>query len=63
MLEAPRIATQAYGGRSFSYIAATLWNKLTPELRSCEVYETFKKEFKPFLYKEAFRGAKSDLSS
>ena len=62
MLEAPRTTTQAYGDRSFSYMAATLWNKLSPELRSCKIYDTFKRGIKTFLYKQAFRESNGDLS-
>ena len=62
MLETPRTTTQAYGDRSFSFMAATLWNKLSPELRSCKTYDTFKKGIKTFLYKQAFRETNGDLS-
>ena len=50
----PRFNTQSYGGRSFSYSAALLWNKLSPDLRACENYTTFKSRVKTLLFKEAF---------
>ena len=50
----PRFNTQSYGGRSFSHSAALLWNNLSPDLRVCKNYTTFKTRIKTLLFKVAF---------
>ena len=55
VLTKPMTNTQSYGGRSFSFMAPSLWNSLPPHIKSCQNYETFKKKIKTHLFKEAFK--------
>ena len=50
----PMIKTQAYGGRTFTFAAANLWNKLPNYVKSAKSYAEFKKGLKTTLFKEAF---------
>ena len=53
-LEKPRVNNQTYGGRSLGFAAASLWNDLPVEARTCKCYLTFKSKIKTRLYREAF---------
>ena len=54
LLKVPKSNLKSYGDRSFKVAAPKLWNNLTHELRNNISIDTFKKNLKTLLFKEAF---------
>lgn len=54
ILVVPKSKTVAYGDRAFSVAAPGLWNKLPTHFRTCDTVNSFKRQLKTFLFKEAF---------
>ncbi len=53
-LDVPRCNLKMYGQRAFSYVAPTLWNRLSYDMRTCETITEFKSKLKTFLFKRVF---------
>ena len=53
-LSVPRIKKTTFGGRSFAYTGATLWNSLPRELKLCSNLNQFKKHLKTYLFTKAY---------
>ena len=53
-LKIPNSRLKSYGDRSFSVAGPVLWNRLPRELRLCSKLETFKRDLKTHLFREAF---------
>ena len=53
-LSVPRIKKTMFGGRSFAYTGATLWNSLPRELKLCSNLNQFKKHLKTYLFTKAY---------
>ena len=53
-LSVPRIKKTTFGGRSFAYTGATLWNSLPRELKLCSNLNQFKKDLKTYLFTKAY---------
>jgi len=49
-LVVPAHQTQAYGARSFSIAAPTLWNSLPVDIKNAQSLFTYKKKLKTFLF-------------
>ena len=45
---------KTFGGRSFAYMGATLWNSLPRELKHCTNLNQFKKHLKTYLFTKAY---------
>lgn len=55
LLKIPKTRLKYYGDRSFSFGAATEWNKLPLEIRQSPSVESFKTNVKTFLFKLHFK--------
>ena len=55
LLDIPKTRLKSYGDRSFSFGAATEWNKLPLEIRNSPSVESFKKQLKTHLFKQHFK--------
>ncbi len=55
-LNVPHVKCPTFGGRSFSYMAPTLWNKLPVSVRSAPKLDIFKSKLKTHLFSEYFNG-------
>ena len=53
-LKIPNSRLKSYGDRAFSVAGPELWNRLPKELRICTKLETFKRDLKTHLFREAF---------
>ena len=51
-LVVPAYQTQAYGARSFSVAAPTLWNSLPVDIKNAQSLFIFKKKLKTFLFNQ-----------
>ena len=51
-LVVPPHQTQAYGARSFSVAAPTLWNSLPVDIKNAQSLFIFKKKLKTFLFNQ-----------
>ena len=54
-LEVPPSKTKTYGDRAFSYIAPTLWNSLSSNIRKIDKLQTFKSKLKTHLFEQAYK--------
>ena len=54
LLSKAKMKCKTFGERSFSAAAPKLWNNLPLNLRSCSKLETFKKELKTHLFRQAY---------
>ena len=54
LLEFPKTRLRSYGDRSFSFAAATEWNKLPLEIRKLPTVNSFKSNLKTYLFKQHF---------
>ena len=50
----PRVKHKTLGERSFARAATMLWNNLPNHIRQCETTESFMKQLKTFLFRQAF---------
>ncbi len=53
-LNVPKVRCPTFGGRSFSYMAPTLWNALPLSIRSAPELDTFKSKLKTHLFCQHF---------
>jgi len=53
-LSTPRFRTKSFGHRSFQYAAPCEWNNLPRELRDCDIYSTFQRHLKTFLFRSFY---------
>ena len=60
LLCVPKTMQVKYGDRAFSCAGPKLWNKLPLDIRKIEQVDTFKKELKTYLFKQAFRNILGD---
>ena len=54
LLEVPKSRTVTYGDRAFSNAAPRVWNSLPDSIRLSDNVNTFKRQLKTFLFKQAF---------
>jgi len=54
LLIEPSVNTVRYGERRFTFCAPKLWNSLPNFIRECDEVESFKRNIKTFLFKEAY---------
>ena len=54
LLVVPRSHSVTYGDRNFKIAAPKMWNKLPLHLRECDDVESFKKDLKTILFKQAY---------
>jgi hypothetical protein len=55
LLEVPRTYLKTYGDRSFSFAAATEWNKIPLIIRQAETVDKFKQKVKTYLFDLCFK--------
>lgn len=53
-LQQARTRCKTFGDHAFVSADPKVWNALPPKIRSCETIDTFKRELKALLYREAF---------
>ena len=54
LLKIPKTNLKTFGGRSFGYIAPTVWNSLPADLRASPSLQSFKVNLKTHLFRQAF---------
>ena len=54
VINVPKVRCPTFGGRSFSYMAPTLWNALPLSIRSAPELDTFKSKLKTHLFCQHF---------
>ncbi len=59
LLQVPRSNLKTYGERAFCSIAPVLWNSLPRHIRECTSLDSFKKNIKTHLFKQALRRRKA----
>ncbi len=53
-LYVPKVNRTTFGGRSFSFVAPTLWNSLPLSIRTAKDVDAFKAKVKTYLFKGCF---------
>ena len=54
-LQVPKVKKSTFGGRSFSFVSASLWNQLPDDLRFETNIESFKKQLKTYLFQQSYQ--------